>query len=61
MSFLYESGCILAQISIKFVPNDAINDITTPMQIMTLCRLGGKPLFEHMMVKFAGTICIART
>ena len=42
--------CIYIQISLKFVPGDAINNKPTLVQIMTLCWIDDKTLSEAMMV-----------
>ena len=41
--------CILIQISVKFVPNDPINNIPALVQIRAWHRIGDKPLSEPML------------
>ena len=48
--FLKENVIILIKISLKFVPNDPINNIPTLVQIMACRRPSDKPLSEPMMV-----------
>ena len=58
--FLYENARILLEISLKFVPKDAINNIPALVQIMAWRRLGDKPLSEPMMVWLLTHICVTR-
>ena len=46
---LNENINISIKISLKFVPNDPINNIAASVQIMAWCRPGDKPLSEPMM------------
>ena len=58
--FLNENVWILLQISLKFVPNGPINNISSLAQIMAWRRPGDKPLSEPMMVSLLTHICVAR-
>ena len=56
--FLSENVWISIEISLKFVPKGAINNIPALVQIMALCRPGDKPLSEAMMVNLPMHICV---
>ena len=58
--FLNENTSISINISLKFVPEDRINNIPALVQIMAWRRLGDKPLSEPMMVSLLMHICITR-
>ena len=45
-----ENVRISIEISLKFVPEGQINNITSMVQIMAWCQSGNKPLSEPMMV-----------
>ena len=47
--FLNENCCILVKISLKFVPQGPINNITSLVQIMDWLWSGDKPLSEPMV------------
>ena len=47
-------------ISLKFVPRGAINNIPTMVQVMAWRRSGDKPLSEPMMVRLPTHICVTR-
>ena len=47
--FLNENICIMIIISLKYVPEDQINNVPALAQIMAWCRPGDKPLSEPMM------------
>ena len=55
--FLKENVIILIKISLKFVPNGPIDNITELVQIMAWRRPGDKPLSESMMVRLPTHIC----
>ena len=48
--FVNENILISIKISLRFVPKGPINSIPALVQIMALCRPGGKPLSEPMIV-----------
>ena len=48
------------KISLKFVPNGPINNISAMVQIMAWRRPGDKPLSEPMMVSLLTHICVTR-
>ena len=50
--FLNENIWISIEISLKFVPKGAINNIPALVQIVAWCQPGHKPLSEAMMVYF---------
>ena len=56
--FLNENVWIPIKISLKFVPNDPINNIPALVQIMAWRRPGDKPLSESMMVSLPTHICV---
>ena len=58
--FLNENIWIPIKISLKFVPNDPINNIPALVQIMAWRRPGDKPLSEPMMVNLQTHICVTR-
>ena len=58
--FLNENVWISLQISLKFVRNVQINNITALIQIMAWHWPGNKPLSEPMMVSLLTHICITR-
>ena len=58
--FLNENVWISIKISLKFVPNDPINNIPSFVQIMALRRPGDKPLSEAMMVNLPTHVCVSR-
>ena len=53
--FLCAIGCILIQISLRFVPNCPINNTPALVQIMTWCRIGDKQSSEPNVVPTKGT------
>ena len=59
-TFLIEKVWILIEISLKFVPRDQIDNITTLVQIMAWRRPGDKPLSEPMVVSLLTHICVIR-
>ena len=58
--FLNENVWIPIKISLKFVPQGPINNITALVQIMAWRRPGDKPLSEPMMVRLPTHICVTR-
>ena len=50
MDLLNESVLISIKISLKFIPNSPINNISALVQIMAWCRPGDKPLYEPVMI-----------
>ena len=48
------------EISLKFVPNGPINNITALVKIMAWRRPGDKPLSEPMMIRLPTPICVTR-
>ena len=58
--FLKENVIILIKISLTFVPNGPIDNITALVQIMAWRRPGDKPLSEPMMVCLLTHICVTR-
>ena len=58
--FLIENVWISITISLKFVPEGPINNISALVQIMAWRRPGDKPLSEPMMVEFLMHICVTR-
>ena len=58
--FLTENVSIAIKISLKFVHEGPINNITTLVQIMAWCCPGDKPLSEPMLVYLLTHICITR-
>ena len=50
----------LINISLKFVPNGLINNMTALLQIMAWCRPGDKALSEPIMVSLMTHICVTR-
>ena len=58
--FLNENIWISIKISLNFVPNGPINNISASVQIMAWCRPGDKPLSEPMMVYLLTHICVTR-
>ena len=50
--FLNENVWISIMISLKFVPKGPINYILALDQIMAWCRIGDKPLFELILIRF---------
>ena len=57
---LNENVWLLNKISLKFVPKDPINNISSLVQIMAWRRPGDKPLSEPMMVSSLTHICVTR-
>ena len=55
---LNENVWISINISLKFVPRGAINNIPTLVQVMAWRRLGNKPLSEPMRVRLPTHICV---
>ena len=47
--FFSERFCILIQISLKFVPNEPIDNKVALIQLMTWHQTGNKPLSEPML------------
>ena len=58
--FLNENVWILIEISLKYVPEDSINNIAALVQIMAWRRPGDKPLSELMTVSLSTHICVTR-
>ena len=58
--FLNENVWISIKISLKFVPEDLINNIPALVQIMAWRRPGDKPLSEATMVRLPAHICVIR-
>ena len=58
--FLKENVRISIKISLKFVPENPIDNIPALFQIMAWRRPGDKPLFEPMMVRLPTHICVTR-
>ena len=58
--FLNENVWISIEVSLKFIPNGPINNITALVQIMAWRRPGDKPLSEPMMVNLPTHICITQ-
>ena len=59
--YLNENVWILIKISLTFVSEGPINNISALVQIMAWRRPGDKPLYEPMMVSLLTHICITRT
>ena len=57
---LNENVWISINISLKFVPQDPINNIPALVQIMAWSRRGDKPLSGPMMVRLPTHICVTR-
>ena len=55
-----ENVWIPIKISLKFVPNGRINNISALVQLMAWRRPGDKPLSEPMMVSLTTHICVTR-
>ena len=58
--FFNENVWISIEISLKFVPEDPINNIPALVQIMAWRRSGDKPLSESMTVSLPTHICVTR-
>ena len=58
--FLNENVLLLIKISLTFVSNGPINNITTLVQKMAWRRPGDKPLSESMMVRLQTHVCVTR-
>ena len=58
--FLNENTLISISVSLTFVPEGRINNISAVVQIMAWRRLGDKPLSEPMMVSLLTHICVTR-
>ena len=58
--FLNENIIISIKISLKFVPEGPINNITALVQIMAWCRPSDKPLSEPRLVNLPMHICVIR-
>ena len=58
--FFNENVWISFKVSLKFVPNNSINNIAALVQIMAWCRPGDKPLSERTMVSLPTHICVTR-
>ena len=58
--FLNENVWLPIEISLKFVPQDPINNIPALVQIMACRRPGDKPLSGPMMVRLPTHICVTR-
>ena len=58
--FLKENVIILIKISLKFVPNGPIDNITALVERLAWRRPGDKPLSEPMMVRLPTHICVTR-
>ena len=57
---LNENVWISNMISLKFVPNDPINNNPALVQIMAWRRPGNKPLSKPMMVNLLTHLCVTR-
>ena len=55
-----ENARIAINISLKFVPNDPIDNIPALVQIIAWRRPGDKPLSEPMIVNLPTHICVTR-
>ena len=60
MHFLNENVWISKKISLKFVPNDQINNIPALVQIMDWRRPGDKSLSAPIMESLLTHICVTR-
>ena len=58
--FLSENVWIFTKISLKFVPKDPINNISSLVQTMAWGRLDDKPLSEPIMISLLMYICVTR-
>ena len=58
--FLNENVRIFIKISLKLVPNGAINNNPPLVQIMAWCQSGDKPLSEPMIVSLLTHICVTQ-
>ena len=58
--FLNENILILLKMSLKFVPQVRINNISALIQIMAWRRPGDKPLSEPILISLLTHICVAR-
>ena len=58
--FLNKNVCISLKISLKFVPEFQINNISALVQIMAWRRPGDKPLSEPMLVNLLTHTCVTR-
>ena len=58
--FLNENVLISIKISLKFVPQGLVTNISALVQIMALRRPGDKPLSGPMMVRLPTHICVTR-
>ena len=58
--FFNENEWILVMISLKFVPNGSMNNISSLVQIMAWRRPGDKPLSKPMMVRLLMHTCVTR-
>ena len=58
--FLNENIWISSKISLKFVPEGPINNISAMVQMMAWRLPGDKPLTEPMMVNLLTQICVTR-
>ena len=59
--FLNENVWISITISLNFVPNDLINNITALVQIMAWRQPDDQSLSEPMVVNLLTHICVTRT
>ena len=59
--FLNENVRISIEISLKFVPEGPINNISALVQIMAWRRWGNKPLSKPMMIRLPTHICVTRS
>ena len=50
--FMNEKLCILIRISLRFVPEDPIDNKSALVQVMDWRWTGGKPLLEPMLIQF---------
>ena len=58
--FLNENVLILIKISLKFIPNGPISNISALVWIMAWRRPGDKPLSEPVMIISLAHICVTR-
>ena len=57
--FLKENAWISIKITLKFVPNDPVNNIPALDQIIVWRRPGDKPLSEPMISSLLTCICVS--
>ena len=57
-TFENETYCILIIFSLKFVPDGAVDNKSSFVQLMAWCRIGNKPLSEPMMTQLTNSLCL---